>query len=54
MTINAFTSNPNGAGTLSAGGTQTINVGATLNVLGSQTAGTYTNATGFPVIVNYN
>ena len=54
MTVNAFTSNPNGAGTLSAGGSQTINVGATLNVLGSQTAGTYTNATGFPVIVNYN
>ena len=53
MTVNAFTSNPSGTGTLSSG-TQTINVGATLNVLGSQVAGTYTNATGFPVIVNYN
>jgi len=53
MTVNAFTSDPSGTGALTAG-TQTINIGATLNVLGSQTAGTYTNATGFPVIVNYN
>jgi hypothetical protein len=54
MTVNAFTSNPSGAGTLAAGGTQTINVGATLNVAGSQVAGTYTNASGFNVTVNYN
>jgi len=53
MTVNAFTSNPSGTGALTAG-TQTINVGATLNVAASQVAGTYTNATGFPVIVNYN
>jgi len=53
MTVNTFTSNPSGTGSLTAG-TQTINVGATLNVAGSQVAGTYTNATGFPVIVNYN
>ena len=53
MTVNTFTSNPSGTGTLSSG-TQTINIGATLNVTGSQAAGTYTNATGFPVIVNYN
>jgi len=53
MTVNTFTSNPSGTGALTSG-TQTINVGATLNVAGSQVAGTYTNATGFPVIVNYN
>ena len=53
MTVNAFTSTPSGTGTLS-GGTQTIQVGATLNVAASQAAGSYTNATGFPVIVNYN
>ena len=53
MTINTFTSTPSAIGTLS-GGTQTISVGATLNVTGSQLAGKYTNATGFPVIVNYN
>ena len=53
MTVNAFTSDPSGTGTLTSG-TQTIKVGATLNVTGSQAAGTYTNATGFPVIVNYN
>ena len=53
MTISSFTSNPSGTGTLS-GGTQTINVGATLSVGASQAAGSYTNATGFPVIVNYN
>ena len=53
MTVSSFTSNPSGTGTLS-GGTQTINVGATLSVGASQAAGSYTNATGFPVIVNYN
>jgi len=53
MTVNAFTSTPSGTGTLSSG-TQTIQVGATLNVAASQAAGSYTNATGFPVIVNYN
>jgi len=54
MTVNAFTSNPSGTGTLSSGGTQTLNVGATLNVAAAQTAGTYTNATGVAVSVNYN
>ena len=53
MTVNNFTSDPSGTGALT-NGTQTINVGATLNVLGSQTAGTYTNGTGFNVTVNYN
>jgi len=54
MTVNAFSSNPATTGTLSAGGTQTIGVGATLNVNASQAAGTYTSATPFDVTVNYN
>jgi hypothetical protein len=53
MAVNTFTSTPSGTGTLSSG-SQTLNVGATLNVGGSQVAGTYTNATGFDVTVNYN
>jgi hypothetical protein len=53
MNIDTFTSTPSGSGTL-VGGTQTIKVGATLDVAASQPAGSYTNATGFPVIVNYN
>ena len=54
MIVNAFTSNPTGTGTLSSGGSQTINIGATSNVGAAQAAGTYTNAVGFPVKVNYN
>ena len=54
MTVNGFTSNPATTGTLSAGGTQTLTVGATLNVAAAQASGTYTNATGVPVTVNYN
>lgn len=54
MTVNAFTSNPATTGTLSAGGSQTLLVGATLNVTAGQAAGTYTNATGVSVTVNYN
>ena len=53
MTVTAFTSNPDGTGTLT-GGTQTLKVGATLNVGVSQPAGTYTSATPFKVSVNYN
>lgn len=53
MTINVFTSTPSATGTLS-GGTETVLVGATLNVSGSQTAGSYTNAAGFEVTVQYN
>ena len=54
MTVNAFTSFPATTGTLSSGGSQTLNVGATLNVSAAQAAGAYTNATGVPVTVNYN
>ena len=54
MTVNTFTSNPSATGTLSSGGVQTLTVGATLNVSAGQAANAYTNATGVPVIVNYN
>ncbi len=54
MNVTAFTSSPSATGTLSGGGTQTLTVGATLNVSAAQFAATYTNATGLPVTVNYN
>ena len=53
MTVTDFTSDPLSTGLLTAG-SQTLLVGATLNVAGSQVAGVYTNATGFDVTVNYN
>ncbi|MGF6847105.1 hypothetical protein QFZ51_002340 [Chitinophaga sp. W3I9] len=53
MTVTNFTSDPSGVGTLTAG-TQTLNVGATLNVSAAQAAGTYVSATPFDVTVNYN
>jgi len=53
MVVDTFTSNPSGTGTLT-GGTQNLSVGATLNVGSSQASGTYTNAAGFTVTVNYN
>ena len=51
MTINNFTSNSTGTLT---GGTETVNVGATLNVGGSISTGLYTSTTPFQVTVNYN
>ncbi|MBK7031664.1 MAG: DUF4402 domain-containing protein [Bacteroidales bacterium] len=53
MTVGTFVSTPSNTGALS-GGTQEIKVGATLNVSASQAAGTYTNASGLFVTVNYN
>ncbi len=52
MTVNAFTSNPSGTGALTLG-TQSLLIGATLNVSAGQAPGTYTNAS-WDVIVNYN
>jgi hypothetical protein len=52
MTIDNFTSTPDGTGTLSSG-SDNIKVGATLNVGASQVAGTYTSDT-FTVSVVYN
>ena len=54
MIVNGFISNPATTGALSAGGVQTLTVGATLNVSAAQASGVYTNATGVPVTVNYN
>lgn len=53
MTATAFTSDPIGTGLLTAG-TQTLNVGATLNVTAAQPAGVYVTGTPFTVTVNYN
>jgi Domain of unknown function (DUF4402) len=54
MTVDTWTSTPTPTGTLSAGGTQTLNVGATLHVAASQAAGTYVSGVPFQVTVNYN
>ena len=51
MVVNAFSTSATGNLTV---GTETVLVGATLNAGASQTAGSYTNAAGFEVIVNYN
>ena len=55
MNVNNFTSFPSvvDGGTLTAG-EQTLNVGATLDIIAGQEPGVYTNATGFEVTVNYN
>ncbi len=53
MNVDNFTSTPSGTGTLSSGA-QTVTVGATLNVVGAQAAGTYVSGTPFTVTVNYN
>ena len=54
MTVNGFTSIPSATGTLGSGGTQTLAVGATLNIAAAQSPGAYTNTTAIPVTVNYN
>ena len=51
MAVNTFTCTP--TATLTAG-TQTLDVGATLNVAAAQAPGVYTSATPFAVTVNYN
>lgn len=53
MTITHFTGDPEGAnGVLSAGGSQNLSVGGTLNVGNNQASGNYSGT--FTVIVNYN
>lgn len=55
LIVDAFTSTPSGTGTLNlTTGTETVLVGATLNIGATQTAGSYTNAAGFALTVNYN
>ena len=56
MSVGSFLSSigaTGSTGTLS-NGTQSLTVGATLTVGSDQLVGTYTNATGFAVTVNYN
>ena len=53
MNVDTWTSTPTPTGTLT-GGTETLNVGATLNVPASSPFGVYTSATPFNVTVNYN
>jgi hypothetical protein len=53
MTVDTWTSDPTPTGDLGAGGAQTLNVGATLNVAGGESFGTYTGGP-FTVTVNYN
>jgi hypothetical protein len=53
MTADTFTSTPSATGALTAG-TQTLTVGATLNVAAAQAAGVYVSGTPFTVTVNYN
>ncbi len=54
MTVDNFTSNPTPTGTLDGSGSQTLSVGATLNVGAGQEAGTYESDTDFEVTVVYN
>jgi len=53
VTAGTFTSTPSATGALTAG-TQTVNVGATLNIPASTAADTYKNTSGLHVTVNYN
>jgi hypothetical protein len=52
MTVDTFNSDPGATSTLSGGGSDTIAVGATLNVGASQVSGSYTGT--FDVTVAYN
>ena len=54
MSVTDFTSTPTPTGIISATGSVTVKVGATLNVSAGQAAGTYTSVTPFEVKVNYN
>lgn len=52
MSVSTFTSSLGATGTLSAGGSQALTLGATLNVGATQAIGTYSGS--FSVSVNYN
>jgi hypothetical protein len=52
MPLNAFASDPSGIGLLGLDGSQTLSVGATLNVDAGQAVGAYSGS--FSVTVNYN
>lgn len=52
MAASTFTSSPSATGTLSAGGAETVTVGATLTVADAQVVGVYSGS--FAVSVEYN
>lgn len=52
MPVRAFSSTPSGAAQLSAGGSRTVSVGATLGVAPGQRVGSYSGH--FQLILNYN
>lgn len=52
MMVNGFTSDPTPTGLIGAGGSQTINVGATLNVGANQPSGDYSGT--YNVTIAYN
>ncbi len=52
MTVDTFTSNPSGSGTLGAAGTQTLSVGATLHVGSAQQSSAYSGS--YAVTVAYD
>jgi hypothetical protein len=54
VTVSSFVSNPGSTGKLTTAGTQTIFIGAMLNVPTSVASGSYSNAAGLSVTVNYN
>ena len=54
MTVDDFTSTPSGAGGDLSSGSETLYVGATLNVNAAQPAGVYNSLADFDVTVNYN
>jgi hypothetical protein len=54
MTVDTWSSSPTPTGLIGAGGTETLYIGATLNVAASQTAGAYTSAAPFTITVDYN
>ncbi len=56
MTVDSWQSSlaPTASRTLPVGGTEVLNIGATLNVAANQPTGTYISGTPFTVSINYN
>jgi len=54
MTVDSFSSNPVSTGTIGPAGSQTLTVGASLNVDAMQPLGDYISLNEFPVTINYN
>ena len=54
MLVDMFISDPVSTGNLGTGGSQSLNIGATVHVTANQAHGTYVSATPFDVSVNYN